>query len=120
MVYMPEVSYEHCHCCGWTPDGHHPDDWQAFAPWNSHLLCLSCRRLAEEFQTEVEEEPENGIPVEVSEGVDDAAAIDLVIEVDNDGNIIAMRVTPHEGESTVNNPEEVVDLTDEEEEVSTP
>jgi len=45
MVWLP-VSEEECSVCRWTPDGHHPDDWQAFAAWNAHLLCFDCFNFA--------------------------------------------------------------------------
>ena len=41
-ILVSNVSEEECHVCRWKPDEHHPDDWQAFAPWNAHMLCLNC------------------------------------------------------------------------------
>lgn len=40
------VSEEECAVCRWRPDEHHPDDWQAFTPWNAHLLCQECMQYA--------------------------------------------------------------------------
>jgi len=36
------ASRENCAICRLDDNGHDPEDWVAFAPWNLHLLCNDC------------------------------------------------------------------------------
>jgi hypothetical protein len=94
---------EMCLACGWTPDGHHPDDWQAFVPWRVHLLCQDC--LAAAHLLDIMEDNDH----RVAENEEETEEDEEIIYVDEEGNIISVGGDVPFGYTDVT--DEVIDLT---------
>ena len=74
------VPREMCTVCHWSEDEHDPDDWQAFAPWNYHLLCASCYDLAMEMAYTSIPNPEEQNDPETIAAIVEAALMAYVVD----------------------------------------
>jgi hypothetical protein len=103
------ASYETCAVCQWTPDGHQPDDWQAFVPWRTHLLCWDCYTFAlHELTTLMHVMDESDDEYESDADASPLADTIIVVNVNNNGEVISVE---HQARLNTSDANAVIDLT---------